>query len=187
MSFTIKCPVCSIVCKAPERPVSRFARCPRCHETIALPEEQACLAKPDKTPRLTVANVIIGTVVGTVVGIAAIIIVVGLVSKKPVLPEVCQQQPEPHVAEIPTNISREPSVQKAVRQSTKITRDNYNLIEDGMSFREVCGILGTEGFKSVLETGDLKVFTWQHQEGFRLAIITITFQAGQVGGKSMFD
>jgi hypothetical protein len=67
--------------------------------------------------------------------------------------------------------------------NTKVTRENYDKIESGMTTDEVAEIMGKADMKSESDMGDFgKIELWHYQLGNKA--IDVTFEDGQVIDKS---
>lgn len=75
----------------------------------------------------------------------------------------------------------------ATDSGSKINYTNYNKIENGMSYDEVCEILGEEGVSqsSYDVVGySVDIFVWQYKSFSNYRIITVTFHNKRVFSKS---
>lgn len=78
-----------------------------------------------------------------------------------------------------------------IAEDTKITLEEFNQVETGMTYEEVVGIIGTEG--TVMSESDITgdgqykttIYSWEGK-GSLGANANITFQAGKVVSKAQF-
>lgn len=70
------------------------------------------------------------------------------------------------------------------KRQTRVTRVNYDRIEEGMTYEEVQEILGPG--KEVSRAGDLVVVNWEGGV-LGLRVITVTFEGGRVTAKGILD
>lgn len=97
--------------------------------------------------------------------------------------EVATEAPVEEVTEIPTE-----AVTEAPKNDAKITLEEYNKIENGMSYDEVVSIVGSPGTENVSSGSGsytIKMYSWEGN-GMIGSNANVTFTNGSVSGKAQF-